>query len=844
LHNDHRPSLSASRGDDDGLLVHCFACDSTGYFEAFVKLVRDGIEPDPEIRAATLAAVKTRPPLVFTPTAWYEYVGADGLPLRKYRGTETDPETGEVIETKTFRWKRRVSSKWWWGLQEGSTPRLYRPQPAVSGDEAAHGPVWVCEGERDADSLAVLGCLAVSPAMGAGVWTADYTAELHDADEIRIVADDDEPGRNHAVQVRDALHADRPDRAVTVLLPATGKDVTDHLDAGFALDALRVVAEAEGSAGPRARRPKAKSSRAEQKRASAQYVYGKGQPDGTITDEHTIYDRECAVVIAAAPRFRPDDDGEQGGEEGTAGEQRVVVTAPPSDPVAVAQQLVDQVMRYAVDNNLVVRWWRGDYYVWDADRWSEIANERLRSALYRALAQAFYPEEMPFGPPILTPWQPNRRKIGDVLEALQALVHLNERADPPDWIEPPDDGEVISVHNGLLHLVGRRLDEHTPRLFNLTALSYPYTPVAPKPRRWLRFLDELWPDDPESIALLQEFFGYVISSSTDQHKIALMVGPPRSGKGTITRTLTGLVGPESVAAPTLAALGTNFGLQPLIGKSLAAVGDVRLGPDTFTVTERLLSISGEDTLTIDRKYRTPWTGRLGVRFLLSSNELPRLGDASGALASRFIVLQLTRSWLGHEDLSLGRALETELASILNWSLDGLDRLRQQGRFTAPASSTEAITALEDLSSPIRQFLREETVTGAGQEVPVDDIYARFRWWCFGQGRDRIQNKQVFGRDLRAALPGIGVSQPRDGDRRHRVYRGIALRPAEETSPQTAFQRVPTPPARDGTRTPPMFHPPTKPMRACAVPGCDQPAIHRWPNGHYCADHAPDRRQAP
>ena len=63
------------------------------------------------------------------------------------------------------------------------------------------------------------------------------------------------------------------------------------------------------------------------------------------------------------------------------------------------------------------------------------------------------------------------------------------------------------------------------------------------------------------------------------------------------------------------------------------------------IVERLLSISGEDSRTIDRKFKAPWTGRLETRFLILSNELPRLTDPSGAMASRFITLVLTLSLL-------------------------------------------------------------------------------------------------------------------------------------------------------------------------------------------------------
>ena len=64
----------------------------------------------------------------------------------------------------------------------------------------------------------------------------------------------------------------------------------------------------------------------------------------------------------------------------------------------------------------------------------------------------------------------------------------------------------------------------------------------------------------------------------------LLIGPTRSGKGTIARMLTALIGSGHVAGPTLASLGTNFGLSPLLGKPLAIISDARLG--NMPVTHR------------------------------------------------------------------------------------------------------------------------------------------------------------------------------------------------------------------------------------------------------------------
>ena len=112
------------------------------------------------------------------------------------------------------------------------------------------------------------------------------------------------------------------------------------------------------------------------------------------------------------------------------------------------------------------------------------------------------------------------------------------------------------------------------------------TPRRRAPAAWLAFLEELWPDDPESIAALQEFFGYVISGRLDLHKILLIVGPTRGGKGTIARILGKLIGPANVAGPTLSSLSGDFGLAPLIGKPLAVISDARLSREARFVGRR------------------------------------------------------------------------------------------------------------------------------------------------------------------------------------------------------------------------------------------------------------------
>lgn len=399
--------------------------------------------------------------------------------------------------------------------------------------------------------------------------------------------------------------------------------------------------------------------------------------------------------------------------------------------------------------------WRGGWYHWTGTYWSELPESALRAQLYAALSNVTY---IGASKEVRTEmkWKPDRGKIGNVLDAMRAAAHRS------DFDEETRDGSV-AFSNGVLDLATRDLRPHSPKRFNLAALTYEMPASSPSAPRWLEFLDQLWPGDSESIELLQEWFGYVLSGRTNMHTIMLMVGPPRAGKGIISRVLSALVGEHNTTGPTLAQLATDFGMAPLIGKSLAVIGDARFsGRNGGEVVERLLSISGEDVQTVNRKNREMWNGQLaGARFMVLTNEVPSLIDSSGALSSRFALLRLRQTFLGREDRELEPAIVKELPGILMWALDGYDRISRHGaRFATPVASLEAHRELEELGAPEKAFMREHAVRDPDAVLAMSDLYSAFRMWCDDNGRERPVTLPIFGRNLRAAYPDLRFGQSR------------------------------------------------------------------------------------
>ncbi|MER9711078.1 phage/plasmid primase, P4 family [Mesorhizobium sp. M0213] len=490
----------------------------------------------------------------------------------------------------------------------------------------------------------------------------------------------------------------------------------------------------------------------------------------------------------------------------SAGKQRPItprLILDPTDPMRSARSMV--LARYTDDKGLrTLQRHRSTFWVWNGSHYAIADDEQIEADAWGFLAVAFQP-----GKEGLAPFKPNSARVADVTKALRAAARLRNDISAPAWMDADPDkpaSEFMAVKNGLLHVSSGEMWQPTASFFNTSSSEVSFNPDASAPSRWLAFLKQVFVDDQEAIDALQEWFGYTLLPDTSQQKILLIVGPRRSGKGTIARVLTQLLGRDSVAGPTASGLGDTFGLESLIPKPLAIVPDMRIGArtDKSTVAERLLSISGEDTLTVNRKFKDAWIGRLNTRIMILTNEVPAFSDGAGALASRFLVLMMEVSFLGEEDRGLFDKLKTEMAGILNWAMEGYERLRQRGHFIQPSRSEAVVDEMEMLASPARAFVKDCCEVGPGFEVTIDDLFDEWEAWCQRSNIDRAGTKKWFGRNLRTAVPGLGSGDTGTGNERTTIYKGLRLTDAVVERRHSAQQARLNRDAVDSGRDP--FHP--------------------------------------
>ena len=420
-----------------------------------------------------------------------------------------------------------------------------------------------------------------------------------------------------------------------------------------------------------------------------------------------------------------------------------------------------------------------DFFIYVGTHYEIIEEATIRSKLYNFLDKCKKTGKKG----ALENFNPSPASVSAALDAVKSICHLpnHPNTKPPIWLEQyaenqPDASDLISLRNGIFHLKDYVMIPHSLGFFTQNSLPFVYDPEATCPQ-WNKFLNSVWANDPQSIEALQEMFGYILSGETRQQKFFNIIGPRRSGKGTINKILVSLLGQHNTVAPQLEELCDTFGLQPWLGKLLASFTDARAPErNRSAVVSQLLRIVGGDTVTVNRKNKEAWSGYLPTRIVVYSNEVLQLTENSNALTGRMVVFKMTKSFYDNEDTELSIKLEKELAGIFNWAMEGLKRrLARGGHFIQPESGRQLLELMSELGNPIGSFVDEALEFDPIGMVPKDDVFTCYKHWALKKSLPP-GTELAFKRRFLAATQEhcIETGEDRSNGGRIQIYRGVKL----------------------------------------------------------------------
>jgi len=322
--------------------------------------------------------------------------------------------------------------------------------------------------------------------------------------------------------------------------------------------------------------------------------------------------------------------------------------------------------------------------------------------------------------------RPTARLLNSVMELARIEIALT----PEAWDANPD---ILICRNGALHIPTRTLRPHSREHYATSGLPYDYDPEASAPT-WARVLNTCAHD---SEGFLQEFAGYALTTETKYETAVWLAGQPGGGKSTILEGLNAMLGARVCLLGLSDIEKSRFALTNLPGKTLAISTEQ---PGGYVAAAQMLNaiISGE-SITVDRKFRDPVTIIPRAKIAWALNELPRIGSEGVGLFRRVKVLEFPAIPEKDRDPQVKESVKLEGAGILNWALQGLERLRQRGRFDVPQGVQVATRRFQEANDIPATFVAECCLTGTN---PTDDrpyrtqssaLYQAYSQWCKDNG---------------------------------------------------------------------------------------------------------------
>ncbi|MFN7947022.1 MAG: AAA family ATPase [Blastocatellia bacterium] len=230
-HEDRRPSLSISEGDNGRILLTCHAGCSTDAIVQASGLRMSDLFAEPQERQNYSNRHYKRNGDRKKIVATYNYHDESCRLLfqavryepKDFRQCRPDGMGGSI-----------------WNLNDVGLV-LYRLPELLAADPGEM--VFCVEGEKDVENLRALGLVATCNPCGAGKWRDEYSQYLQGRNVV-ILPDNDEPGREHARKAAQSLKGIAASVKMLPLpdLPEKG-DVSDWLNAGGDVEKLRLMAK-------------------------------------------------------------------------------------------------------------------------------------------------------------------------------------------------------------------------------------------------------------------------------------------------------------------------------------------------------------------------------------------------------------------------------------------------------------------------------------------------------------------------------------------------------------------------------------------------------------------------
>lgn len=559
---------------------------------------------------------------------------------------------------------------------------VYGDLKALNKAIAENNPVFIPEGEKDADTLTKRGYTALTYG-GSGDWQSEF-ATLFKGAEVYILADNDEPGRKVANTILSDLKGIAKSAKIIVPVPDILKaDISDYFAAGHGKEEFEKLIQSAvtditaGGSAPKGTQLVRKLIELDAANKFATNDKGSAELFSTVFKNVSRYNpTQKDWMFYNGVKWIADTEGMKAKRN--------------------AKKLADAILSYAVNVSGLDEKQRESYLKYA----SRLMNYRDRNTM--------------------------------VNDAKDLNFFENTELDKDDLI--------LNLKNCVLDLSGDtpKILEHNADLLLSKCCNASYDPNAAC-ELWEKTINEIMEGSAEKIRYLQKILGLCLTGITAEEELYFFYGAStRNGKSTICETVLSILNDYGATiSPETLAVKANKDSRTA-SPDIAKLAGIRLviasEPPKKMIfdTSLVKTLTGRDRVTARFLHQNEFCFTPKFKLLINTNYLPTITDQTVFKSGRIRVVSFNKHFGEHEqNKKLKDELRKEANGILNWMISGLYLYRKEG-LEPPAAVRDSTDEYEIDSDKIGRFI-SECLVKSDKNTSAKDAYEKYSKWCSDSG---------------------------------------------------------------------------------------------------------------
>ena len=304
---------------------------------------------------------------------------------------------------------------------------------------------------------------------------------------------------------------------------------------------------------------------------------------------------------------------------------------------------------------------------------------------------------------------------------------------------------MICLKNGMYDIKKGTLLPHDKKYRCTMQIPIDYDKNAKCPE-FEKFLKEVFKGNKKLIKVIQELLGYILIDSTAAQCFFIFYGTGSNGKSVLANIFMKFVGEGNYTNVSIRNLNRNFSRAKLSKVALNISTENEPSSGKLLDSQYIKAISSGDSIDAEFKGKDVFSFKPTCKLIFCTNTLPQFNDKSDGFYRRIMIVPFEAHFSiadGTADINIEKKLTVEMSGILNFALEGLERLRENNfAFTKSKKMNRLKSFYKKLVNPYEDFWYERVTTKAPNNNIMNtkkEFYNEFLAWCLENKHTRYAN---------------------------------------------------------------------------------------------------------